>query len=67
MGRAGYREGDRSVAYGMVLPALVDSLKARLRAGRVSSEGAGASAQSGMKRISVGGGCGDTGARFVKP
>ena len=63
----GYREGDRSVAFGMILPQQVDALKARLRAGRVTSEVAGASSRPGGKRITVGSGENDTGARFVKP
>lgn len=64
---AGYREDDRTIAYGMRLPALVDSLKARLRAGRVTSEAPSTTARSGGKRITVGGGNDDTGARFIKP
>lgn len=63
----GTREGDRTVAYGMELPALVGTLKSRLRAGRVTSEVASATARPGVKRITVGGGDGETGARFVKP
>jgi protease YdgD len=63
----GYREADRTVAYGMQLPALVEDLKARLRAGRVTSEASGSAPPSGVKRITVGEGGGDTGARFVKP
>lgn len=64
---AGYREDDRTVAYGMQLPALVDDLKARLRAGRVTSSAPGAAKASGVRRITVGDGGNDTGARFVKP
>jgi protease YdgD len=64
---AGYRENDRTVAYGMQLPALVDQLKARLRAGRVTSAASGTDERSGGKRITVGGGNSDIGARFVKP
>ena len=64
---SGYREGDQTVAFGMQLHALVAELKARLRAGRVTSEIADADARPGMKRITVGGGTGDTGARFIKP
>lgn len=64
---AGFHENDRTVAYGMQLPALVDTLKARLRAGRVTSEAAGTATRPGVKRITVGGGNGDTGARFIKP
>ena len=63
----GYREGDRPVAFGMMLPAQVDALKARLRAGRVTSEAAGSLPQTGVKRITLGGGKDETGARFVKP
>lgn len=63
---AGYQEGGRTVAFGMELPRLVDALKARLRAGQVTSAAAGTSPQSGVKRITLGGG-GDTGARFIKP
>ena len=64
---AGYHEDDRTVAYGMQLPSVVDDLKARLRAGRVTSEAPATSARPGVKRITVGGGNADTGARFVKP
>jgi protease YdgD len=64
---AGYRENDRTVAYGMRLPTLVDNLKARLRSGRVTSQAAGTAPATGVKRITVGGGNGDTGARFIKP
>jgi len=63
----GYREADQSVTFGMLLPALVDDLKARLRAGRVTSEVPAANARPGMKRVTVGGGNSDTGARFIKP
>jgi protease YdgD len=64
---AGYQEADRTIAYGMRLPALVDDLKARLRAGRATSEAPASTARPGVRRITVGGGNGDTGARFVKP
>ncbi len=63
----GYREKGRAVTFGMMLPDHVAELKARLRAGRVTSETAGTSARPAGKRITVGGGDGDTGARFVKP
>jgi protease YdgD len=63
----GYREGERSVTFGMMLPALVDDLKARLRAGQVTSTVPGAEARPGVRRITVGEGGNDTGARFVKP
>jgi protease YdgD len=64
---SGYREDGRMVSFGTILPARVDALKARLRAGRVTSETAGPSVQPGVKRITVGSGHADTGARFVKP
>jgi protease YdgD len=64
---SGYRENGQTVAFGMQLPALVDQLKARLRAGRVTSEAPTSDKPSGGKRISVGGGNSDTGARFIKP
>ena len=64
---AGSRENDRTIAFGMLLPAVVDDLKARLRAGQVTSEAPASTARPGVKRIIVGGGNGDTGARFVKP
>jgi protease YdgD len=63
----GYREGDRTVAFGMQLPAVVDDLKARLRAGRVTSAAPGSATRGGVKRITVGEGSSDMGARFVKP
>lgn len=65
---AGYKEDGRSVAFGMELPGIVDHLKARLRAGKVTSEAVGKAkaAQPGEKRITLGAG-NDTGARFVKP
>lgn len=64
----GYSSDGRSVAFGMELPAIVDDLKARLRAGKVTSEAAGKAktARPGEKRITLGAG-NDTGARFVKP
>lgn len=63
---SGYDDGKTRVAFGMELPALVDELKARLRAGKVTSEIAGATARPGVKRITPGSG-NDTGARFVTP
>ncbi len=60
----GGRDGG-PVAVGMELPALVDALKARLRAGKATSEAAG-TPRTGGKRITLGGG-NDTGARFIKP
>jgi protease YdgD len=63
----GYVEDGRPIAFGMRLPAVVDDLKARLRAGRVTSEAPAPAAPGGVKRIIVGGGDGDTGARFIKP
>lgn len=65
---SGRKEADRSVAYGMELPEVVDALKARLRAGRVTSTAASGTetARPGIKRITLGDG-NDTGARFVKP
>ena len=65
---SGRQEGDRTVAYGMELPAVVDALKARLRAGRVTSDAASGTETTrlGGKRITLGAG-NETGARFVKP
>ncbi len=65
---SGRQEGDGTVAFGMELPALVEGLKSRLRAGRVTSEAGGVAdvARPGIKRITLGTG-NDTGARFVKP
>ena len=65
---SGRREEGRSVAFGMELPGLVDTLKARLRAGRVTSEAASTAdaPRPGVRRITLGDG-NDTGARFVKP
>ena len=70
---AGYLEDGRSVAFGMELPARVNDLKARLRAGKVTSEAPTTSTRPGVKRIAVdgvgsgGGGGNTTGARFIKP
>ena len=54
------RTGDGKVALGMELPALVDSLKATLRATRQAP-------QASLRRITVGGDRSGTGAQFVKP
>jgi len=64
---AGHRTGGKSLAVGMELPGIVETLKARLRAGKVTSEAASAALRSGVKRVIVGGGSNDIGARFVKP
>lgn len=64
---SGYDDGKVSVAFGMELPAAVDALKARLRAGHVTSEAAGADAPRTVRRIVPGGDRNDTGARFVTP
>ena len=66
-GSSGYRGNDRAGAYGMQLPVLVEDLKARLRAGRVTSEAPATTAPPGLRRITVGSGNADTSARFVKP
>jgi protease YdgD len=63
----GYVENGKPIAFGMRLPALVDDLKARLRAGRVTSEAPPTRATPGIKRIGLGGGDTDIGARFIKP
>jgi protease YdgD len=60
-------EDGRPIAFGMRLPAVVDDLKSRLRAGRVTSEAPAANAPAGVKRITVGGGKDGIGARFIKP
>lgn len=61
-------EGKR-VAVGMELPGIVAELKAALRAGRVASEAVPAEAPQRQvgKKIVVGEGGGETGARFVRP
>ncbi len=65
---SGYLEDGRAVAFGMILPDLVDGLKARLRAGRVTSAAGEADARPGIRRITPGAGRdGETGARFVQP
>lgn len=64
---AGYKAGDGTVAFGMELPALVDDLKARLRAGRHTSEATVETSLPGVRRIGIGTGGDDTGARFIKP
>lgn len=64
---AGYKDGDSTVAFGMELPALVDSLKARLRAGRPTSEAKVDTGPPKVRRIGIATGAEDTGARFVKP
>jgi protease YdgD len=68
---AGRRDADGTVAIGMLLPGLVDELKAALRAGRVTSvasvEPDAETAPAVGRRITVGGGTGNTGARFIKP
>ena len=63
---SGYQDRGRTVAFGMELPAVVADLKARLRAGKVTSEAAGAGARPSVKRIGPGDG-NDTWARFIKP
>ena len=57
--------GDK-VAFGMDLPDLVDTLKARLRQGKVLSEEV-TRAKLTIRRIGTGDGSRDTGARLVKP
>ncbi|OYX25492.1 MAG: hypothetical protein B7Z10_06205 [Rhodobacterales bacterium 32-66-7] len=64
---SGYKDDDGTVAFGMELPALVDSLKARLRAGKPSSEAVIDTGKPKVRRIGVGTGADDTGARFIKP
>jgi protease YdgD len=63
----GYVEDGQPIAFGMRLPAVVGELKSRLRAGRVTSEAPASATPSGVRRITVGEGNGDTGARFIKP
>jgi protease YdgD len=67
---AGYQDGGRTVAFGMELPGVVEALKTRLRAGKVTSAalGAGAGTDPGaaIRRLAPGND-NDTGARFVKP
>lgn len=63
---SGRKTDDGTIALGMELPKIVDELKSRLRAGKVTSEVAGAVALPGVKRITLGSG-NDTGARFIKP
>jgi protease YdgD len=73
---AGYEEDGKWISIGMQLPKLVDELKAALRRGDATSVAEGevgpGDAVTGLpgkpgKRITVGGGANDTGARFVKP
>lgn len=61
---SGYVQDGQTVAFGMELPGIVNDLKARLRAGKVTSEVA--STQPTVKRI-MPGSSNDTGARFIKP
>lgn len=63
---SGYHEGDQTVALGMELPAIVNRLKAALRRGDALSV-ADSGTSSAIRRIGVGGGGNETGARFVKP
>lgn len=72
----GYDEDGQWISIGMQLPKLVDELKAALRRGEATSVAevapAPEDAPPGMpgkpgKRITIGGGSEDTGARFVKP
>ena len=63
---SGYQNGADTVAFGMELPDLVDELKARLRQGKALSE-AVSGATPTIRRIGVGEGKGDIGARFLKP
>jgi protease YdgD len=73
---AGYEENGKSISIGMQLSKLVDELKAALRRGDATSvskaEATPGDAVTGLpgkpgKRITIGGGSNDTGARFVKP
>lgn len=71
---AGSSLDGQPIAIGMELPSRVAALKTALRNGQVTSEAAArpvyedeaVKPQVG-KRITVGGGTGDTGARFIKP
>ncbi len=73
---AGYEEEGKWISIGMQLPKLVDRLKAALRRGDATSvarveavptgPGSGLPGKPG-KRITLGGGSGDSGARFLKP
>lgn len=64
---SGYSEDGKTTAFGMVLPEIVDELKARLRAGQVTSEAVGFDQPQKAKRIGLGSGNADIGARFIKP
>lgn len=65
---AGYESPDgRRVATGMELPALVDRLKADLRAGRATSTATTAEPPRSVGKRVTPGSASDTGARFVKP
>lgn len=73
---AGYEEDGKWISIGMQLPTLVDELKAALRRGDATSVAEAAVGPGDVvtglpgkpgKRITVGGGASDTGARFVKP
>lgn len=63
---SGYQDGDDKVVFGMELPDLVDLLKSRLRQGKALSVVAGG-AKPAIRRIGVGEGKDDIGARFLKP
>lgn len=64
---AGYVDGDGSVAVGMELPALVETLKQALRRGDVASAAPAAVSENGARRITVGGGETNGGAKFITP
>lgn len=74
---SGVREGDKAVAYGMELPALVRDLKAALVSGKGVLVGGGDAPRAQIRRIAVGGGKAaredtrstarpDTGAKFLR-
>jgi protease YdgD len=63
----GRRDADGTVAIGMELPSVVGVLKGRLRAGDYTSRAPGQDAVPSARRITLGSGRNDTGAKFVSP
>jgi protease YdgD len=63
----GMVDGDAIIGFGMELPGLVHDLKSALRAGRGVVVGTTAPGLSEQRRVKVGQGGANTGAKFVKP
>jgi protease YdgD len=64
---SGYKDGDDTVAFGMVLPGIVADLKAMLRQDKVLSDGGAAAPDPTIRRIGVSEDRRDIGALFKKP